>query len=75
MAGCDYLLHVASPFPLGVPKDEDELIRPAREGALRALRAAKKAGVKRAVLTSSFAAIGYGHPHDSRVFTRPTGPT
>lgn len=69
MAGCDYLLHVASPFPLGVPKDEDELIRPAREGALRALRAAKKAGVKRAVLTSSFAAIGYGHPHDSRMFT------
>lgn len=69
MAGCRYVLHVASPFPLGVPKDEDELIRPAREGALRALTAARKAGVERAVLTSSFAAIGYGHPHGSRMFT------
>ena len=58
--GCDYVLHVASPFPPGVPKHEDELIVPAREGALRALRAARDAGVKRVVLTSSFAAIGYG---------------
>lgn len=61
-AGCDYVLHVASPFPLGVPKDENELIVPAREGTLRVLRAARDAGVKRAVLTSSFAAVGYGHP-------------
>jgi len=61
VAGCDYVLHVASPFPQGVPKDEDELIVPAREGALRVLRAARDAGVKRVVLTSSFAAIGYGH--------------
>jgi len=43
-----------------VPKHEDELIVPAREGALRVLRAARDAGVKRVVLTSSFAAIGYG---------------
>lgn len=61
-AGCEYVLHVASPFPAGAPKHEDELIVPAREGALRALRAARDAGVKRVVLTSSFAAIGYGHP-------------
>ena len=62
VAGCDFVLHVASPFPLGVPKHEDDLIVPAREGALRVLRAARDAGVKRVVLTSSFAAIGYGHP-------------
>jgi nucleoside-diphosphate-sugar epimerase len=66
MRGCDYLLHVASPFPPSVPKSDDELIVPARDGALRALRAARGAGVKRAVLTSSFAAIGYGHPGQTR---------
>ena len=60
--GCDYALHVASPFPAGLPKDENELIVPARDGALRVLRAARDAGVKRVVMTSSFAAIGYGHP-------------
>ncbi len=62
VAGCEYVLHVASPFPAGAPQHEDELIVPAREGALRVLRAARAAGVKRVVLTSSFAAIGYGHP-------------
>ena len=41
VAGCDYVLHVASPFPLKVPRDENELIVPAREGALRVLRAAR----------------------------------
>ena len=60
-AGCRYVLHVASPFPMNIPKHEDDLIVPAREGALRVLRAARAAGVKRVVLTSSFAAIGYGH--------------
>ena len=70
VAGCDYVLHVASPFPPGVPKHEDDLIIPAREGALRVLRAARDAGVKRVVLTSSFAAIGYGKmPPDGRPFT------
>ena len=69
VAGCDYVLHVASPFPAAVPKDENELIRPAREGALRLLRAARDAGVKRVVLTSSFAAIGYGHPEQAAPFT------
>jgi nucleoside-diphosphate-sugar epimerase len=58
--GCDYVLHVASPFPSGIPKHEDDLIVPARDGALRLLRAARDAGVRRVVLTSSFAAIGYG---------------
>jgi nucleoside-diphosphate-sugar epimerase len=60
-AGCDYVLHVASPFPAGVPAHEDDLIVPAREGTLRVMRASRDAGVKRVVLTSSFAAIGYGH--------------
>jgi len=67
-AGCDYVLHVASPFPSNTPKDEDELIRPAREGALRVLGAARAAGVKRVVLTSSFAAVGYGHPRQEAPF-------
>ena len=60
-AGCDYVLHVASPFPDRSPKHPDELIRPAREGTLRVLRAAKAAGVKRVVITSSIAAVAYGH--------------
>jgi dihydroflavonol-4-reductase len=53
VAGCDYVLHVASPLGSGVDRDRDGLVRPAREGALRVLRAAVKAGVKRVVLTSS----------------------
>ena len=61
MAGCSHVAHVASPFPLDVPKHADDLVIPAREGALRALRFAKAAGVKRFVLTSSMAAIAYGH--------------
>jgi len=69
VSGCDYILHVASPFPPGVPKHEDDLIIPAREGALRVLRAARDAGVKRVVLTSSFAAIGYGHKPRTAPFT------
>src|SRR3954470_17335976 len=60
VAGCEYVLHIASPFPLAQPKHEDDLIVPAREGALRGLRAARDARVKRVVMTSSFAAIGYG---------------
>lgn len=68
VAGCEYVLHVASPFPPGLPKHEDELIVPARDGALRVLRASRDAGVKRVVLTSSFAAIGYGHKPQSAAF-------
>jgi len=59
-ADCEYVLHIASPFPMKVPKHEDELIAPARDGTLRVLRAARAAGVKRVVVTSSFAAVGYG---------------
>jgi dihydroflavonol-4-reductase len=67
--GCTYVLHVASPFPAREPKDERELIIPAREGALRVLRASRDAGVKRVVLTSSFAAIGYSIDPRGHVFT------
>jgi nucleoside-diphosphate-sugar epimerase len=79
VSGCEYVLHVASPFPLGPPKHEDDLIVPAREGALRVLRAARDASVKRVVMTSSFAAVGYGVPVPGRPFTEddwsnPDGP-
>ena len=57
MADCDYLLHVASPFVTQEPKDENDLIQPAVQGTLRALKAAKKAGIKRVVLTSSMVAM------------------
>lgn len=60
MEGVTYLLHLASPILTVLPKDPNDLIVPARQGALRVLRAAKSAGVKRVVMTSSFAAIGYG---------------
>ena len=60
-AGCTHVAHVASPFPMGIPKNADDLIVPAREGTLRALRFAREAGVTRFVQTSSAAAIAYGH--------------
>ncbi|WP_298377139.1 aldehyde reductase [uncultured Bradyrhizobium sp.] len=72
VAGCDYVLHVASPLGAHVPEDENELIVPAREGTLRVLRAARDAGVKRVVVTSSFAAIGYGHPPQAKPFDETT---
>jgi nucleoside-diphosphate-sugar epimerase len=58
MAGVDEVYHVASPIPAAQPEDPDELIVPAREGTVRVLRAARDAGARRIVLTSSFAAIG-----------------
>ncbi len=64
MEGCDFVLHVASPFIIKVPKDENELIKPAVDGTLRALKAAKKAGIKRVVLTSSMVAM-MGDSNDS----------
>lgn len=64
VAGCSYILHVASPVPRGAPKHPDDLIVPAREGALRVLKAAAKAGTKRVVMTSSTSAILYGHKRD-----------
>jgi len=57
MQGCAFVLHVASPFPLQDPPNADDLIRPAREGALRVLKAATRAGIKRVVMTSSVVAI------------------
>ncbi|MDB5579363.1 MAG: aldehyde reductase [Bradyrhizobium sp.] len=69
MAGCTHVAHVASPFPVGAVKHEDDLIVPAREGALRALRFAKEAGVQRFVQTSSVAAIAYGRDDLGRPFT------
>lgn len=68
VADCEYVLHVASPFPATVPRHEEDLIAPARDGTLRVLRAARDAGVRRVVLTSSFAAIGYGHAPSDRPF-------
>jgi nucleoside-diphosphate-sugar epimerase len=59
MVGCEEVHHVASPIPVAQPKDPEELIVPAREGTLRVLRAARDAGARRVVLTSSFAAVGY----------------
>ena len=56
VSGCTFILHVASPFPAKLPRNENDLIIPARDGTLRVLRAAKAAGVKRVVMTSSFAA-------------------
>ena len=69
VAGCDFVLHVASPFGGPAPASEDELIAPAREGTLRVLRASREAGVRRVVMTSSFAAVGYGHRARAEPFT------
>jgi dihydroflavonol-4-reductase len=68
--GCEFVHHVASPFPAQQPKDEQDLIRPARDGTLRVLRFSLASGVHRVVMTSSFAAVGSGHePRSGGVFT------
>jgi len=69
IAACTHVAHVASPFPMSVPTHADELVIPAREGALRALRFARAAGIQRFVLTSSMAAIAYGHGKGARMNT------
>ncbi|TCK26860.1 NAD-dependent epimerase/dehydratase family protein [Pseudonocardia endophytica] len=69
VAGCDHVLHVASPVATENVTDSDAVIAAAREGTLRVLRAARDAGVTRVVLTSAFHAVGWGHPHDGRTFT------
>lgn len=66
---CTYVLHVASPIYLRVPRHEDEMIRPAVDGTLRVLRAARNAGVKRVVMTSNFGAVGYSHSDTSKIIT------
>ena len=68
-AGCTHVAHIASPLPSGAVKDADELVVPARDGALRALRAARGAGAKRFVMTSSVAAIAYGRGRGVHRFT------
>jgi dihydroflavonol-4-reductase len=69
VAGADYVLHVASPVPTVDPKSDDELVRPARDGTLRVLRAAREAGVKRVVMTSSISAIMFGRGVREKPFT------
>ena len=61
MIDCDFLIHIASPFPFKQPKNDQDLIKPAVEGTLRALNAAKKANIKRVIITSSVASIAFGH--------------
>jgi len=64
---CDYVIHVASPF--GIPtRSDDDLIIPAVEGTKRVLKFSRDAGVRRTVITSSFGAIGYGHPPNKTRF-------
>ena len=67
--GSKYVLHVASPFFLGEPENEDVFIKPAVEGTLRVLKACADADVQKVVLTSSFAAVGYGHHREKEVYT------
>ncbi|MCI0477025.1 MAG: NAD-dependent epimerase/dehydratase family protein, partial [Anaerolineales bacterium] len=68
LRGCEFALHVASPFPLFEPKHEDELILPAAQGTLRVLRAAHAAQIKRVVIVSSVAAVYAGHNGENRIF-------
>lgn len=67
--GVDAVIHTASPFPGDTPKDENDLIRPAVDGALRAMKAAQAAGVKRVVLTSSMVAIMHKDVAPGQVLT------
>lgn len=69
MIGCQYVLHIASPIFLRLPKNEDEMIRPAVDGTLRVLKAAREAGVKRVVMTSNFGAVGYSHKDRNSLVT------
>ncbi len=69
MIGCQYVLHIASPIFLRLPKNEDEMIRPAVDGTLRVLKAARDSGVKRVVMTSNFGAVGYSHKDKNSLIT------
>ena len=66
--GCDFVIHIASPYPAENPKDENALIIPAREGTLRVLRAAQAEGIKRVVMLSTIGAIYDGHEGENRTF-------
>jgi len=67
--GCQAVLHVASPTLTQVPRNDDEMVRPAVDGTLRVLRAARDAGVRRVVMTSAIGAIAYGHAPRNAPFT------
>lgn len=67
--GCDFVLHVASPTLTRAPRNDDEMVRPAVDGTLRVLRAARDAGVQRVVMTSAIGAIAYGHAPRETPFT------
>lgn len=68
-SGCSHIFHVASPVPREPPASAEEVIRPARDGVLRVLKAATQTGVQRVVLTSSTAAVFWGHKRDgSKVY-------
>ena len=69
VVGANYVLHVASPVPVTDPKSDEELVRPARDGTLRVLKAARDAGVKRVVMTSSISAIIFGRGVREKPFT------
>jgi len=66
--GCDFVIHIASPYTVQNPKDENELIAPAREGTLRVLRAAEAEGIQRVVMLSTIGAIVDGHQGENRTF-------
>jgi nucleoside-diphosphate-sugar epimerase len=69
MKGCDYVLSVASPVFFTMPKDENEVIRPAVDGIVRVLKAARNASVKRVVMTSNFGAVGFSNKNLNTVTT------
>ena len=69
MKGCDYVLSVASPVFMTMPKDENEAIRPAVEGIVRILKAARNASVKRVVMTSNFGAVGFSNKNPDTATT------
>lgn len=76
VSGCRYVMHVASPVPIAQPKDADDLVKPARDGALRVLKAAVDSAVERVVMTSSVAAVGEAGRDamvDEREWTNPDG--
>lgn len=80
LEGCEALIHTASPFPLAQPDDDAEIVATARDGALRALRAAHEAGARRVVMTSSSVAVmngpaPEGRPFDERDWTDLDHPT
>ena len=72
---CDYILHVASPLTLSAPKDKNEMIKPAVEGTLRVLKAARQCDVKRVVLTSNFGAVGTAILILQKLLQKSHGPT